>query len=80
MDGRYYDGARLREWREARGMTAIEAARQAGITRMQLNRAERGLSASFDLLVRLAALYGKSHISLLHPDPETSRVECVKTA
>ncbi len=67
MDALHYDPDLLREWREERGLSVAEAADAARCARMTVYRAEKGSFASFELLARLAALYGHP-VSLLLRD------------
>jgi transcriptional regulator with XRE-family HTH domain len=52
-------GQRLRRLRTERGLSAIEAASQAGIARRTIYRAERGLNPTLLTIVRLLRLYGR---------------------
>ncbi len=66
-------GRRLRGLREAQGLTAIEAAAQAGLSRRTVYRAEQGLNPTLLTLVRLLRLYGQvDALRGLVPEPEIS--------
>lgn len=51
-------GARLRAAREGRGLTLVEAAERAGLSRRTLYRAERGENPTLLTVVRLLRVYG----------------------
>lgn len=52
-------GQRLRALRRARGLTAQEAARRAGLDRNTVHRAEGGRNPTLLTLVRLLRVYGR---------------------
>ena len=58
--GRPYDHRKLRRWREEAGLTRTEASSQVGMSYPWLADLEAGRARnpSFDVLARLAALYG----------------------
>lgn len=66
-------GQRLRSLREERGLSALEAAAQSGLSRRTLYRAEHGLNPTLATLVRLLRLYGRLEaLDALIPAPELS--------
>jgi len=52
----------LRRWREQRGMTQEEVAKQAGIRQSSLSKLENGLTENpgFIYLARIVAVFGRS--------------------
>lgn len=72
-------GQRLRALREARGLTATDAAERAGIARKTLYSAEQGSNPTLLTLVRLLRLYGGLD-SLEHfaPEPEISPMQLLE--
>lgn len=52
-------GHRLRELRESRELSQIEAAERAGIARRTLYRAERGMNPTLETMIRLLRVYGR---------------------
>ena len=52
----------LRRWREQRGMTQEEVAKQAGIRQSSLSKLEKGLTENpgFIYLARIVAVFGRS--------------------
>lgn len=72
-------GARLRGLRETRGITAIEAAAQAGLSRRTVYRAEHGLNPTLLTIVRLLRLYGGlESLAAFAPAPELSPMSLLK--
>lgn len=52
-------GHRLKELRESRELTQLEAAERAGIARRTLYRAERGMNPTLETMIRLLRVYGR---------------------
>lgn len=71
MDARHYDPQRLKELREKSGKTQEQIARLVKRKRLTISRAERGESASYDLLCRLAKRYRVPVVSILRSDVQT---------
>lgn len=66
-------GGRLRELREARGLTQTEAAERAGIGRNTLYRTEQGENPTLHTVIRLLRAYGRlSALENFVPKPEIS--------
>lgn len=66
-------GQRLAALREARGLTRLEAAAQAGLGRRTVYRAEHGKNPTLLSIVRLLRLYGRvDALNQLLPEPEIS--------
>jgi transcriptional regulator with XRE-family HTH domain len=66
-------GQRLRALRKARGMSAVAAAREAGLSRRTIYSAEQGDNPTLATLVRLLRLYGRlDALSAFVPEPEIS--------
>lgn len=66
-------GERLRGLRKSQGLTSIEAAAQAGISRRTVHRAEQGANPTLLTLLRLLRLYGRMEaIEQFAPVPEIS--------
>jgi transcriptional regulator with XRE-family HTH domain len=73
MNAQHYDCDKLKELREARQLTQLEVAEHLSLNRQTVYRAEAGISASYELLCDLCALYGADVLTLLRPQ----RVEAV---
>jgi transcriptional regulator with XRE-family HTH domain len=74
-------GARLRALRERRQLSAVEAAKQSGLARRTLYRAEHGLNPTLETLVRLLRLYGElGALVRLLPEPEASPMAVLESA
>ena len=72
-------GRRLQRLREARQLTAVEAAAQAGLSRRTVWRAETGGNPTLLTLLRLLRLYG--HIDAVEsfvPEPAISPMALLK--
>lgn len=52
-------GERLRELREDRGLSQVEASERAGIARRTVYRAERGMNPTLETMIRLLRVYGR---------------------
>ena len=69
MNAQHYDCDRLKELREFRRLTQAEVADRLGVNRQTVYRAEAGVSASYELLCDLCALYQEDVLTLLRPKP-----------
>jgi GTP pyrophosphokinase len=69
MDARLY-GSRLREMREARGLSQKELAEQLGITQVAISGWERGArEPDLEMMVRLAEFFGVGLTEFVEPAP-----------
>lgn len=72
-------GARLAALREQAGLTAVEAAAQAGLSRRTIWRAERGDNPTLATLLRLLRLYGRlDELGALFRAPEISPMALIE--
>lgn len=69
MNSRHYDPDKLKELREAAGLTQEQVAAKLEVHRQTVFRAETGQSASYELLCALCELYDHDVVNLLHPRP-----------
>ena len=66
-------GRRLRALREVQGLTRIETAERAGLSRRTVSRAEEGHNPTLLTLLRLLRLYGRlGALEDFLPEPEVS--------
>jgi transcriptional regulator with XRE-family HTH domain len=72
-------GAKLREFRLARGMSQGELASQADVTTNYISRLEKGGAApGIDLVARLAGALGIQIVDLLPTDPDLEELEVTR--
>lgn len=66
-------GARLRALREARGLTLIEVAERATLSRRTVARTEKGDNPRLETLLRLLRVYGRlAALDAFIPEPTVS--------
>jgi transcriptional regulator with XRE-family HTH domain len=73
--------ARIRVWREARGLSQAELAEKAGFARSTLSKIENGLlSPTFEILLKIARGFGVDLSELVRTEavPLTSRMQVVR--
>lgn len=72
-------GQRLAALRESQGLTRLEAAAQAGLSRRTVYRAEHGRNPTLLTIVRLLRLYGRlDALEQLLPEPEISPMSLIR--
>lgn len=73
-------GRRLARLRKARGLTQADAARQAGLDRSTVSRAENGDNPNLLTVVRLLRVYGRlGALDAFIPEPEVSPIELIRS-
>lgn len=72
MDSRHYHYQKLTEARELQGKTQQDVADELNVDRQTVYRAEAGKAASYELLVKLAALYRLPMTVLIIDFPEVA--------
>ena len=72
-------GHRIRALREARRLTMVKAAEQAGISRRTLYRAEEGDNPTLLTLIRILRAYARlGALESFIPEPEVSPMEFLR--
>lgn len=73
-------GRRLRALREAQGLTRVETAERAGLSRRTVSRAEQGHNPTLLTVVRLLRLYGRlGALEDFLPEPEVSPMAILRS-
>ncbi|MEX0893603.1 MAG: helix-turn-helix transcriptional regulator [Gemmatimonadota bacterium] len=74
-------GERLARLRTGHGLTQEEAARQAGVARTTVSRAERGENPNLLTVVRLLRVYGRlGALDSFIPEPEVSPMALIRSS
>jgi transcriptional regulator with XRE-family HTH domain len=72
-------GRRLRAAREQQGLTVVDAAAQAGLSRRTVWRAEQGHNPTLATVVRLVRLYGRlADFEAFLREPEVSPMALIR--
>lgn len=74
MTKKHYYNAKLKTAREDRDLSMQAVADVLGVDRQTVFRAEAGVSAGYELLVKMCALYEIPMNEIVIPNPETAAV------